>query len=139
MAVAIFAMFVLGLWMGNLNYYSPYYNSAPDLHRSVGIILLIALVIRFVWRLINPKPDGSELLPIERKASHVAHWGFYPLLFALMVSGYLISTDGRSTCSVCSACPPSSNRKGSRTRRASSTRFWPTSLWPLPCFTVEAR
>jgi cytochrome b561 len=96
MAVAIFGMFALGLWMVNLDYYSPYYNSAPDLHRSVGIILLIALVLRFVWRLMNPKPDDSELSPVERKASHVVHWGFYPLLLALMVSGYLISTpDGR--------------------------------------------
>ena len=29
-------------------------------------------------------------------AANAVHWGFYPLLFALMVSGYLISTsDGR--------------------------------------------
>ena len=96
MAVAIFGMFALGLWMVGLDYYSPYYNSAPDLHRSIGIILLIALTFRFVWRLVNPKPDDSELSPLERKASQVVHWGFYPLLFALMISGYLISTpDGR--------------------------------------------
>jgi cytochrome b561 len=96
MAVAIIGMFVLGLWMVTLNYYSPYYRSAPDIHRSVGMLLLILLVLRFAWRLANPKPDESELAPWERTAALVVHWGFYPLLLALMVSGYLISTaDGR--------------------------------------------
>jgi len=96
MAVGIVAMFVLGLWMVTLSYYSPYYQTAPDIHRSVGILLLILLVVRFAWRLANPKPDDSELSPLERAVSPVVHWGFYLLLLALMVSGYLISSsDGR--------------------------------------------
>jgi cytochrome b561 len=97
MAVAILAMFALGLWMVGLSYSSPYYYLAPDIHRSVGMLLLILLVLRFGWRLANPKPDDAELSPFERTASTIVHWGFYPLLFALMASGYLISTaDGRS-------------------------------------------
>jgi cytochrome b561 len=33
---------------------------------------------------------------LEQKASYVVHWGFYILLLAIMVSGYLITTlDGR--------------------------------------------
>lgn len=96
MAIAIIAMFVLGLWMVTLTYYSPYYQLAPDIHRSVGMLLLFLLVLRFVWRLANPKPDDSDLKPFERVAANIVHWGFYPLLFALMASGYLISTaDGR--------------------------------------------
>ena len=63
---------------------------------ELGTLLLIALVLRFVWRIANVKPDDSDLSPFERRASRIAHWGFYPLLLALMVSGYLISTaDGR--------------------------------------------
>jgi cytochrome b561 len=96
MALAIPAMFALGLWMVTLNYYSPYYRTAPDIHRSVGMLLLILLGLRFLWRLANPKPSDAELKPYERTASRWVHWGFYPLLLALMVSGYLISTaDGR--------------------------------------------
>lgn len=96
MAVAIIGMYVLGLWMVELNYYSPYYQSAPNLHRSVGILLLILLTIRLGWRLANTHPADDELSPIERWGSKIVHWGFYSLLFALMVSGYLMSTaDGR--------------------------------------------
>lgn len=92
MAIAIVAMFALGWWMVRLDYYSPYYVIAPDIHRSVGMLLLFLLAFRFAWRLANPKPDDPELTPLEAKASAVVHWGFYPLLAALMISGYLIST-----------------------------------------------
>ena len=96
MAIGVVGLFALGLWMVTLSYYSPWYVTAPDIHRGVGMLLLFLLVLRFVWRLANPKPDDSELSPLERKASAVVHWGFYPLLLALMLSGYLISTsDGR--------------------------------------------
>lgn len=96
MAVAIVGLFGLGWWMVSLDYYSPYYTSAPDLHRGAGMLVLFALVLRFVWRLSNVKPDDSKMAPRERMAAHLVHWGFYPLLLALMVSGYLISTpDGR--------------------------------------------
>lgn len=92
MAVAIFAMFALGWWMVRLDYYSPYYVSGPDLHRSVGMVLLFALLLRWGWRLSNPKPSDDELSPIEKKLSFGVHWGFYVLLLILLVSGYFIST-----------------------------------------------
>lgn len=97
MAIAIFAMFGLGVWMVGLDYYSPYYTSAPDLHRSAGMILLVLLAVRFLWRVFNAKPSLDMLSPFERQAAHLVHWGFYVLLAALSVSGYLISTlDGRA-------------------------------------------
>jgi cytochrome b561 len=94
MAIAIVALFVLGLWMVGLDYYSPYYNSAPDMHRSVGMVLLIALVARMLWRAINVKPKDDALSAFERTGARLLHAGFYPLLLVLMVSGYLISTSG---------------------------------------------
>jgi cytochrome b561 len=96
MALVIVALFALGWWMVGLDYYSPYYHRAPDLHRSAGILLLIALVARIAWRLANVKPGDAELSPLERKAAHAAHLAFYPLLLAVSISGYFISTpDGR--------------------------------------------
>lgn len=95
-AVAIVAVFALGYWMVELEYDSPFYNSAPDLHRSLGILLGIALLARFGWRLANVHPDDSELSKLERLVAKAAHWGFYALLLAITLSGYFISTsDGR--------------------------------------------
>ena len=96
MALAIFFLFGLGAWMVTLDYYSPYYKSGPDLHRSLGIIVAIALAFRFGWRLMNVHPSVEELSPIERAGAKFLHWGFYPLILAVAVSGYLISTsEGR--------------------------------------------
>ena len=75
---------------------APTTASRPTSTAASACCCLFLLVLRFAWRLANPKPDDSELSPFERAARAVVHWGFYPLLFALMVSGYLISTaDGR--------------------------------------------
>jgi cytochrome b561 len=80
-----------------LDYYSPYYNSAPDFHRSLGNLLLLALLVQWLWRAANPQPTDAVLSPLEQRAFYIVHWGFYVLLLALMVSGYLISTpDGRA-------------------------------------------
>lgn len=96
MAIAIIAVFGLGYWMVGLDYYSPYYVSAPDLHRSVGLLLLVVLIARWAWRLVNIRPNDPELSPLERQCSRALHIAFYPLLMILMFSGYFISTsDGR--------------------------------------------
>ncbi|MCT4657193.1 MAG: cytochrome b [Cohaesibacter sp.] len=96
MAIAILGLFGLGFWMVDLTYYSPYYKTAPDLHISIGMTLLVALIGRIVWRQINPRPDDSYLPTHERIISHLVHMALYALLIILMISGYLIFTaDGR--------------------------------------------
>ena len=96
MALAVIAMFGLGLWMRTLTYYSPWYNQAPAIHKSAGIILLVVLGLRLLWRFTNPQPDTSYLKPLEQKLSHLMHAGLYGLLIVLMLAGYFISTlDGR--------------------------------------------
>ena len=59
MALAVVAMFGLGVWMRSLGYYDPWYTRAPDIHRSVGIVLLALLVLRLVWKLMNRDTVGS--------------------------------------------------------------------------------
>ena len=96
MAIAIPGVFALGCWMVGLSYDHPNYNNAPDLHRSTGILLGLALVFRFLWRFVNVHPHDGELSRLERIGAKAAHWGFYIFLAAITVSGYLIATsDGR--------------------------------------------
>jgi cytochrome b561 len=96
-ALAVFGLFGLGLWMTGLDYYDPWYKRAPDLHRSFGALLCAVLVLRLAWRIGNPRPlPEPNLTPFERAAARVAHALLYALLFAVMAAGYLISTaDGR--------------------------------------------
>jgi len=91
MAVSIFAMFGLGLWMVELTYYDAWYHRAPDLHKSIGMLLLLLLVFRFVWRLMNARPALAGLW-WEKMIALAVHRLHYLLLFALLLSGYLIPT-----------------------------------------------
>lgn len=97
MALLVIGLFLLGIYMTDLDYYHPWYQSAPDIHRSVGIITLVLLLLRLLWRLVTvqPEPVGKDSRLLQRLAAWV-HWSFYLLLIAIPVSGYLISTaDGR--------------------------------------------
>lgn len=97
MAVAIVGMFALGLWMVDLTYYDPWYRRGPDIHKGLGVLLFLLLLFRLIWRWtgIRPRPEPG-LSAFERKASALVHGALYLLLFATMLSGYLISTtDGR--------------------------------------------
>ncbi|MBD3647702.1 MAG: cytochrome b [Pseudomonadales bacterium] len=96
-AIGVLALFGLGLWMTDLDYYDPWYNKAPDLHRSIGVCVFVAMVVRLGWRLIRGTPapvPGHGVL--ERRISAVVHRGFYLLVPLTAISGYLMSTaDGR--------------------------------------------
>ncbi|WP_344803177.1 cytochrome b [Allohahella marinimesophila] len=97
-AFIVFAMFGLGLYMVDLDYYHPWYTDAPDLHRSIGIVLLALVSARLIWRLSNPQPAPvAGHGQLQRLAAAIVHWLLYLDLFIVMISGYLISTaDGRS-------------------------------------------
>lgn len=96
-ALIVLGLFVLGLWMVDLTYYDPWYRRAPAIHKAVGIVLFVTVVLRLLWRLANPAPrpepgHGSW----ERRLAAIAHWLLYLLLIVVMLAGYLISTaDGR--------------------------------------------
>jgi cytochrome b561 len=97
-ALVVTGMFALGLWMVDLDYYDPWYRRAPDIHKGIGILLFAAMLLRLAWRLSNPSPGPALGVPRrEHRAARLAHGLMYVLVFAIMLSGYLISTaDGRA-------------------------------------------
>ena len=90
-AVTIVALFALGWWMVDLSYFHAWYNLAPWWHRSIGMLLLFATLLRLAWRFMQPTPaaQGGRL---ERLAAHLGHTALYGLMLVVMISGYLIST-----------------------------------------------
>lgn len=91
-AVVVFAMFGLGLYMVELTYYDAWYKGSLDLHKSTGLTLAALVLARFVWKLLNPTPKGLSTKPLENLAGHLAHLALYIIMAALFISGYLIST-----------------------------------------------
>jgi len=97
MALLIFFLFGLGLYMVELTYYDAWYKGSLDLHKSLGLISLFALIFRIFWRIINQTPAELAGPRWEKLSAHYMHLGLYGLMLILMISGYLISTaDGRA-------------------------------------------
>lgn len=93
--ITVFALFALGLWMVELTYYSEWYRTAPHWHRSIGLLLAFATLVRLVsrWLLSAPQPLAAGW---QARAASWMHRLLYLGLWVLFGSGYLISTaDGR--------------------------------------------
>lgn len=99
MALVIFGLFGLGLYMVELSYYDSWYRGSLTLHKSIGMTLLLLWLARVVWRCINVSPKSAVLNRrerLEQAAAHSMHIALYTVILGLMASGYLISTaDGR--------------------------------------------
>lgn len=92
-ALVVFSLFALGLWMVGLDYYSAWRKDAPDLHKSIGITLFAIMLVRIVWRLVSPPPPPlASYSRLTRIGAAFGHAFLYLGLFAVMIAGYLIST-----------------------------------------------
>lgn len=95
-AIVIIALFAVGLWMVDLNYYSEWYKTAPYVHKSMGLLLFFFTIFRVIWKTITASPE-IEGKRWEQQGAKIAHTAMYVLLFCIMTSGYMISTaDGSS-------------------------------------------
>lgn len=66
-------------------------ESLYQLHKSIGITILLLTVARIVWRLLNPPPAlPSEMKPWEKTLSHGVHVAFYALMLLMPLSGWLL-------------------------------------------------
>ena len=91
MAVLIIGMLCLGLYMTNLPI------SAEKLefygyHKECGVLVLMLVSIRFIWRLSNILPSLANLPWWERIAARSAHWAFYVFMFMMPVTGLLMTS-----------------------------------------------
>jgi len=92
-ALCVLALFAVGLWMVGLGYYHPWRQIAPDLHKSIGIVLFAVMLLRLIWRFLSPPPPPTPNQgKFTRIAAKLGHGLLYILLFAVLICGYLIST-----------------------------------------------
>ena len=62
-------------------------------HKSFGITILGLALIRIIWRLMNPTPElASVTKPWERALARASHFLLYALLFAIPLTGWMMSS-----------------------------------------------
>ncbi len=61
------------------------------IHKSIGVLLLGLIFLRFIWRVNNERPEPLAKNPLEKKLAHLMHLLLYAILFAQPVFGILMS------------------------------------------------
>jgi cytochrome b561 len=61
-------------------------------HKSFGITILGLAAVRLAWRSFNRPPPLPPMPRWQAAAAHANHWALYALLFAMPVTGWLMSS-----------------------------------------------
>lgn len=95
-AILILFLFGLGIYMTSLGYYDDWYHKGPELHVSLGLLVLLIMLLRVIWRILNPIPVDLSDRRVQNLAAKLVKLGLYGFVFIVMVSGFLITTaDGQ--------------------------------------------
>ena len=100
MALAIVAVFAIGIIMHELPWASPLRPVLYNLHKSMGLLVLLVAVGRLIWRWLNPVPAlPGDMLLYLRILSVLAHHVLYFLMAVVPFTGWLIvsAAAGRQT------------------------------------------
>jgi cytochrome b561 len=81
-----------------LGYYAEELKLSPlklDLfvwHKSIGMLILLLAIERLLWRITGTIPKMPNTDPIQRRLAQLAHFLLYGLMFALPLSGWIITS-----------------------------------------------
>jgi cytochrome b561 len=95
-AAIIVLLLVHGWWMTHL-------TPRPDRlanyawHSALGYDLLALVILRLLWRWLNPVPElPADLKRWERIAAHVGHVSLYVLMLVVSLTGWVVATTFRT-------------------------------------------
>lgn len=91
-ATLIFVQFALG-WIAASWRLSPTKLELFVWHKSIGLLILLLVVLRLLWRLANTVPVlPVEMSAAERAAARMSHGLLYLLILAMPLSGWVINS-----------------------------------------------
>jgi cytochrome b561 len=94
MAALVLAMLFIGVFMVSTS--GPAYVTLLDLHRPVGILILVLVLLRLPLRLATGAPAlPADLAPVQKSVAWGSHVLLYATLFALPLIGWgMLSAGG---------------------------------------------
>jgi cytochrome b561 len=92
MAVLIFNQIALG-WLAVSWRLSPTKLNLFVWHKSFGMLILVLVLLRLLWRLANPTPAlPTDTLRWEHAAARASHFVLYLLMIVMPISGWIINS-----------------------------------------------
>ncbi len=84
---------ILGLTMGDFG--RELRAQLVPLHKSIGVTLLMLALARLLWNLFGGRPAPAPgVTPLQHRLAKLGHLVLYALLFAVPLTGWLLSAYG---------------------------------------------
>lgn len=91
-ALLVIGLLALGIWMVGLPL-SLQKAKVYSWHKWAGITVLSLTVLRLLWRHLRPPPPlPATVTALDRRLAPLGHAALYVLLFAMPVTGWLMSS-----------------------------------------------
>jgi cytochrome b561 len=87
--VLVIAAYLLGEGGPESRVYGPDNASALSWHETLGILVLVVVAIRLIWRLFDRAPEEPPMAAWMSLLSRVVHWLLYAFLIALPLTAIL--------------------------------------------------
>lgn len=89
-AVQVPVGFTMAYRGGVLDIWDALTNNLYSLHKLMGVAILVLVLVRLTYRVVNgAPPDVPTLTWYEKAASHMVHWSLYGLLIAVPIAGWI--------------------------------------------------
>jgi len=89
-ALGILALIIMGLSMTHLGLAPLAKFQLYQLHKSIGITVLLAVLLRILWRLSHRPPPLPAMPPLEKAAAEGTHGLLYVLMLIIPLSGWAL-------------------------------------------------
>lgn len=94
MALIIIGVLIIGLSIEEFEG-TPTFGTMIGLHKEFGVLVLFLAALRLGWKVLDISPSLPESMASSMKiAAKLGHGGLYALMFALPLSGWVVSSAG---------------------------------------------
>lgn len=92
LALLLLGQLAFGWWLGDIPRNTPARGYFVNLHKSVGLIAGLLILLRLGWRLTHRPPALPLSVPAwQHRLAAVSHHALYLLMLVVPLSGYLAS------------------------------------------------
>ncbi|MDT8317299.1 MAG: cytochrome b/b6 domain-containing protein [bacterium] len=93
LAALILCQLGLGWYMTRLDFYHRWYHAAPDLHKSIGMLIMALVIVRLTEKLSKWTPGPLPFMRSLKKSAYGANHLFINILILLVAfTGYSFAT-----------------------------------------------
>lgn len=90
MAILVIGMLPVGAWMVRDGLDRSLQNFLFIAHKNIGVLLLILIFVRLIYRWRNPPVlDPVPLPKLQELAAHFTHFALYAMLLIMPLAGYV--------------------------------------------------